>query len=491
MHRSARPFAALAFALLACTSQPSSSDKKTENQSESKPEKPETTTGTQPIPEPEGETDEFEIGPGKQVEPLTTAVIDAPIPTEQPPLDFWTKGDAACEPGGRLDGAAPPAGTEIRCIDAEYRWTGMEARFHENGKLQSIGRRQESRMIGVWLSFHPSGNKAAEQTYVDGQLHGTIRRWADNGQELEYGEYRGGRPWGLFIDRDENGNELARAQLDKGTGMLVNASISTRSESDHVDGLLHGTLRTFDANNRKLEESLWSGGEMHGTQTRWDAEGNKHFEGQWKNGEQHGEFTRFAAGQIIEQSIYLDGKEISKQLFRDGQPLAPLPARTECDTDPGLSKYLASARGEGLPDDHACVTRVPMFPGVIMLGSFAYDRGCMGADYVVDCKMVNPGPSAAALLVRAGWAKASGEQRIEIAKEYVREFALGNNGSVTHDPTEPEWKVLEDGGVEGVVWVAEPAGMRRGVDKDQIRYTFAADGTVKHEVLKHLAAQDD
>jgi antitoxin component YwqK of YwqJK toxin-antitoxin module len=487
MHAPARAFAAVALVMIGCTSQPSASDSKTEND----PPKPEVTTATPPVPEPEPEVDEFEIGPGPRGEPLTTAVIDAPIPTEQPPLDFWKNGDAACEAGGKLDGAAPPEGTEIRCIDAEYRWTGMEARFHDNGKLSGIGRRQQSRMIGVWQWFHESGNKAAEHTYVDGQLHGTQRRWADNGQEIEYGEYRGGRPWGLFIDHDEQGNELGRAQLDKGTGVLVNASISRRTESDYVDGLLHGTHREFDANKQKLEESLWSGGKMHGKQTRWDADGNKHSEGQWKNGEQHGQFTRYAAGQIIEQSVWIDGKEISRQLFAGGEALAPLPARTECDTDPGLSKYLASARGEGLPDDHACVTRVPMFPGVIMLGSFAYDRGCMGADFVVDCKLVTPPPSAADLLARAGWAKATGEQRIEIAKEYVREFALGNNGNVVGDPSEPQWKVLEDGGVEGVVWVAEPAGMRRGVDKDEIRYTFAVDGTVKREVLQHVSARDD
>jgi antitoxin component YwqK of YwqJK toxin-antitoxin module len=467
--------------MLTCTAQPSSSATTGQQQE---------TTGAV-VPEPDGTPKPFDIGPGPQPEPLSAAVIDAPIPTEQPKLDFWLEGDAACEAGGHLDGAAPPDGSEIRCVGSDGRWTGMEARFHDNGKLQMIGRKHENRMIGVWQWFHPSGAKAAEQTYVDGQLHGTVRRFGENGQELDYGEYRGGRAWGLFVQHDENGKKLGRAQLDKGTGVLVNASISRRTESDYVNGLLHGTHRAFDGEGHKLEESLWSGGEMHGMQTRWDAEGHKLFEGQWKVGEQHGEFTRFVAEQIVERSIWLEGHEVARQLYRDGAPLAALPPPTDCDTDAGLSTYLASARGRGLPDERACVTRIPLFPGVIMLGDFAYDRGCMGADFVVDCKLVDPPPTAAELLARAGWAKATGEQRIEIAKEYVREFALGNNGNVTADPDKPQWTVSSDGGVEGVVWVAKPAGMRRGVDKDQIRYTFGVDGALKREVLQHVSARDD
>jgi len=488
-----RALVVASFVSLACNDPPSSSG------SGSEPTPPRSgqteaggkeTTDPVPKPEPEPEPGSFEIGPGPRPEPLAAAVIDAPIPTEQPALDFWVAGDKACEAGGRLEGAAPPAGKEIRCVDAEGHWTGMEARFHDNGKLQMIGRKHDGRMIGVWLWFHPSGAKAAEHTYVDGQLHGTLRRWAENGQEIEYGEHRGGRPWGLFIQRDEPGKELGRAQLDKGTGVLINASTSRRTESDYVDGLLHGLHRAFDAEGQKTEESTWSGGEMHGKQTQWDEHGQLLFEGQWKLGKQHGEHTRFLAGQSVERSIWLEGNEISRQLHRDGKPLAPLPPATDCDTDAGLSTYLASARGRGLPDERACVTRIPLFPGVIMLGDFAYDRGCMGADFVVDCKLAAPAPTSAELLARAGWAKATGEQRIEIATEYLREFALGNEGSISHQPTAPQWKVLDGGGIEGLMWVAEPAGMRRGVERDEVRFTFAADGTLTRAVLQHQSTED-
>jgi antitoxin component YwqK of YwqJK toxin-antitoxin module len=440
----------------------------------------------EPVP-PEPKPDPFDIGEGKPPVALTSAQIDAPIPTEPPALDFWTKGEAACEPGGKLDGAAPPQGREIRCVDDQGRWTGMDARFHENGQLQMIGRRQDARMVGVWLWFHPNGAKASEHPYVDGELHGTVRRFAENGQEIEQGEYRAGRAWGLFVYHDENGKELARAQLVRGTGRLVNASESRRTESEYVDGLMHGKHRAFDANGVLLEESEWSGGEMHGVEVRFDAEGRKRAEEHWKQGERHGYFTQWKDGQIIEQSIWVDGKQRSRQLFLDAQPLAPLPTPTACDDDAGLSNYLASARGEGLPDQHACVSREPLFPGVVLIGDFAYDRGCMGSDWVVDCKLASPGPTTAELLARAGWARANAEQRITIASAYLQDFGLGNERSIVSDPSKPEWTVLPDGGVEGVMWVQEPSGMRRGSEKDKIRFTFAPDGSSKREVLEHVS----
>jgi antitoxin component YwqK of YwqJK toxin-antitoxin module len=474
--------------LLACQTQPS-----TEAGSEVD-KKPSTTAAPDPLP-PEPippPPDPFALGPGKQPTPLTAAQIDAPIPTELPVLDFWKLGDKACEPGHRLDGAAPPNGTEIRCVDENLRWTGMEARFHddESKHLQMIGRRQDGKMIGVWLWFHPSGAKSAEHPYVDGQLHGTMRRFAENGQEIEQGEYRAGRPWGLFVHHDETGNPLARAQLDRGTGVLVLASTSRRTESDYVDGLLHGKHREFDGAGKLLAEGEWSGGEQHGLETQWDASGFKRAEEHWKQGQQHGYFTRWVEDKIVEQSIWVDGNERSRQLYRDGQPIAPLPATTPCDDDEGLSNYLASARGQGLPDQHACVNRLPLFPGVVMLGSFAYDRGCAGAEWVVDCKLTTPAPTAAELLMRAGWARATGEQRITIAMEYMREFALAYSGSITYDPDKPVWTMRPDQGVEAVVWVAEPAGMRRGREMDKIRYVFAPDGTMTREVLEHVSTPD-
>jgi antitoxin component YwqK of YwqJK toxin-antitoxin module len=443
----------------------------------------------EPKPQPE---DTFALGPGKLPDPLAREQIDAPIPTELPKLEFWKKGDAACAPGQHLQGAVPPAGFEIRCVDERGRWTGMEARFHEDAdaRLQSIGTRDDGKMVGVWLWFHPSGAKAAEHPYVAGQLHGTMRRFAESGQEIESGEYRAGRAWGLFVQHDEAGTELVRSQLESGTGLLVMVSTSGRTESEYVEGLLHGSHRRFDADGRLLQQSHWSGGEMHGLESYWDEHGRRLREGQWQRGKQHGKFVSWQNGEEIERSVWIDGEQRSRQLVRAGQPLAPLPPATACDTDAGLSAMLGTARGRGLPDEHACVSRAPLFPGVIVVGDFAYDRGCADEVWVIDCKLVEPPPTDAVVLARAGWANADGEQRLELAREYMRELGMVWSGSVTSDPEPPQWTARADGSVEAIVWVVAPAGMRRGRELDKVRWEFAADGTLTRTQLEHRSEMD-
>lgn len=435
-------------------------------------------------PEP-AEPNPYDPGSGKPADPPSKAELDAESPSESPASDFWTLGERACDAGGRLEGAAPPEGREIRCVDADGRWTGHEALFHENGQLSAIGARHEGRPVGVWLYFDASGAKIGEQPYVDGQLHGTLHRWSPQGQEIESGEYRVGRPWGLFVMRDATGKELARSQLQAGTGKLVAVDNYGRRESDYVNGLMHGKHRRYDLRGNLLEEATWAGGEWHGKQTQWDASGQKIGESWWKQGLQHGLATRWQGGVIVEQALFLDGEPVHRRLFHAGEPLAELPSPTACDTKAGLSAALVAARGSGLDDEHGCMTRVALFPGVVMLGSFAYDRGCMDPEWVVDCKLVEQAPSATDLLARAGWAKATPAQRLVLAQEYMAQFGLAWSGSIAWTPDAPVWTNTPDGGVEGVVWIAEPSGMQPGRELDKMRLVFAADGALTRTQLEH------
>ena len=432
-----------------------------------------------------------ELPAGKAPVPLDAAAIEAAIPTEPPPERFWEQGDAACPAGGKLQGGLPPTAREIRCVDTSGRWTGPEARFHpgEAVAVQSIGRKQEGRMVGVWWYFHADGSKAAEHAYVDGELHGTLRRWSPTGVEIELGEYRGGRPWGLFVDRDEAGQELARTQLDAGTGKLVRASSSRRTESDYVDGLLHGVHREYDADGRLRGESHWAGGEMHGVATRWDESGAKRSEQRYVDGARDGEETRWRDGHVVERSTYVANEQRTRQLYRDDAPLRPLPPASACDEDPGLSSALEAARGRGLSERHNCVTRNPLFPGVVVIGDFAYDAGCRGGTWMVDCALTDPAPDAPTLLARAGWTEADGDQRIVIAQEYLRSFGLGQS-MIVHDPDKPEWKVRDDGGIEAILWVQAPSGMRRGRELDKLRLDFAPDGALSRKQLEHRSSDD-
>lgn len=488
---SARPLVFACVALVACNpAQPdrgggANASSTTTTSAAAQPEapKPEPPQPEPPQPEPEP-PNPYDPGPGKPADPPSQAELAAEPPSESPASDFWTLGAAACEPGGRLEGAVPPEGREIRCVNAEGLWSGMEALFHENGQLASVGARREGRAVGVWLTFDASGARIGEQPYVDGQLHGTARRWSPQGQELESAEYRVGRPWGLFVTRDASGKELARSQLQQGTGKLVQVDNYGRRESDYVNGLLHGKYRRYDLRGNLLEETTWSGGEWHGKQTQWDPSGQRIGESWWKQGLQHGLATRWLGGVIVEQSLFLEGQPVHRQLYREGKPLVPTPSPSACDTKDGLSAALLAARGQGLDEENGCMTRLALFPGVVLLGSFAHDRGCMEPEWVVDCKLVAATPSAADVLARAGWANASPDQRLLIAQEYMT-FAIEWSGSISWTPDQPTWTNTPEGGVEGIVWIVEPGGMQPGRELDKVKFAFAADGTLTRTQLEH------
>ena len=72
-------------------------------------------------------------------------------------------------------------------------------------------------------------------------------------------------------------------------------------------------------------------------------------------------------------------------------------------------------------------------------------------------------------------------------KGSTENIGLLNEGSIASDPSKPEWTVRPDQGIEGVMWVAEPSGMRRGSEKDKLRFSFAPDGSLQREVLEHVS----
>ncbi len=159
-------------------------------------------------------------------------------------------------------------------------------------------------------------------------------------------------------------------------------------------------------------------------------------------------------------------------------------ATTPCDTDDGLAKQL------GLPPDKlSCVHRAPDFPGVILVGSFASDRGCAPELLLIDCQK-HDGPIPTALLLnRAGWGSADGPQRQALALRYLRQVATVFRGTVADTPDPPSATTTPDGQVIIEAWVNQPAGMRPGRRASKLRYTFGSDGRVSSEPIDHIDEQ--
>lgn len=167
---------------------------------------------------------------------------------------------------------------------------------------------------------------------------------------------------------------------------------------------------------------------------------------------------------------------------------AAMQATSPCDTDDGLANWVAAQRGRPSAKLR-CVHRAADFPGVILVGSFANDRGCMPDLVIIDCKR-RTGPLPDALILnRAGWAQADADRRETLALRYLDEVATVFHGSIADTPEPPKASTNADGQVTVELWIDRPAGMRRGRVADRVRYTFRSDGRVSSETIGHIDEQ--
>src|SRR5262245_15865373 len=95
----------------------------------------------------------------------------------------------------------------------------------------------------------------------------------------------------------------------------------------------------------------------------------------------------------------------------------------DCDTstDDGVTAAYTKATGKTLPKEHRCATRSKTFPGLVRIGMFAHDRGCIPQGILVGCAM-NPTGFAAAAMAKAGWDKADLAKRKELASAWLTEI---------------------------------------------------------------------
>lgn len=153
------------------------------------------------------------------------------------------------------------------------------------------------------------------------------------------------------------------------------------------------------------------------------------------------------------------------------------------------------------PGDDACIQWPPSFPRLVVVGTFAHDRGCMYEGLFVDRTWYAGRDAKAdvAGLSTVGWAKADIEQRQKIARDWVREVAQAFDGRFVEKPTTafafddtPDFEPVHvrPTKVMGVVvdgWVAEPSGMVFEEAYRFVEYRFGPDATVQGSSSRQFA----
>jgi len=421
-------------------------------------------------------------GPTPVIPPSTRTPEPFDASTEPPDttevaFDWWKQGAAACPPGGSLEGAAPPQGRHLRCLDAKKEPHGPEASWDDAGHLLSISRNVEGRTQGKEVGFYADGTKRIEGTYLRGLRHGTWTEWHPNGKVFTTGSWRSNRPDGEHVYFAADDRELGRTTLTAGNGRWVvwDPAGYRRQEYVYVQGQLHGSYTEWYPNGARKTEGQWAADARHGTWTRWDEQGRQRAVEQFRDGTSVGTWTWWdERGQVSRIVVYDDGETIVDLPHRNGKPLAVLPGRTRCDTKAGLEKVAG----------RQCVDRVPRVPGLVMIGSFADDRGCMLEGYLWDCARRNGAPRPRDVLRRAGWAIATGKDKEDLALEYLREVYFAYEGSVSSQPDRPKVVVAADGSAVVTLWLQEPSDMDDSSSRDLLEIRIARNGTVRQKKLR-------
>ena len=131
-----------------------------------------------------------------------------------------------------------------------------------------------------------------------------------------------------------------------------------------------------------------------------------------------------------------------------------------------------------------CVRAAETFPGLLMVGSFAYDRGCMLRGYVWDCAFHDGMPPSRVVLESVEWHKTRGNAKKQLALAYVHEVHLLFRGTVSDEPTPPRVTLTRNGGAIVTVWLQDPPGRRPGWRRRLLEVTLAKDGTVTETTVR-------
>jgi antitoxin component YwqK of YwqJK toxin-antitoxin module len=410
----------------------------------------------------------------------------APVSTEAAEPEFWTRGDAACPDGGKLNGSRPHS-KQIYCHGPDGAMHGPSAQWNDEGQLVELSMMKNGKREGVSTRFHPDGTKQSEVSMRQNNQHGPHARWHPNGQKAYEGAYRDGRPHGRFRAWDQKGVELGSFEMVNGTGTLSEWHENGQKSFDQPmeDGQAHGTSIQWHLNGKKAGEMSFVRGEPHGRTSSWNDQGQKLQEGQYARGSQDGDWTHFdQAGAVIRIDTYSRGTRTATIEYQDGKPLGgPIPAQGKCATDDGLAAAYQAQSGNQLDQRHRCIHRAPHFPGLVLVGGFAHDRGCIQTGALLDCKLVKK-VDPAQLLARAGWKSARAPARERIAMNYLREVQLAWSGSLSEEPDPPRTVTAADGGITITAWLNEPSGMQPGVTRHLTEIRFAAGGAVTTRVIR-------
>ena len=413
--------------------------------------------------------------PGVDARPMMDAST-APVDTTAAPMDFLKLGDEACPPGTTLATDPQPHSNHVWCQHPDGTHEGPEAISWDDGSIQAIRMNHDNERQGRYTRYYRGGQRELEATFRGGNYHGTATTWWPDGKVALVEHYVDGRADGEQRAYARDGRLLDRWSLTMGTGTMKHWRYGTlKSESAHVDGRPSGSYTTYQAGGKVRVRGYYVEGLRDGPWVVYDEDGQVVERGRYARDKRVGDWIEYDEhGATTRRTRWgVDGVPVFVMPYQGGAPLVPVPPPSPCDTVAGLARAAHMTPGD--------MKRLEHFPGLAIALDPDDDRN--PRHWMADCAPAKA-PSAAAVLARAGWRKATGKRREELAEAYVVEvlFAFTTDGFIDDKPDPREVGVAADGTATVTMWIVPPSEQRGSVRR-RIRWTITPAGKVSRQTI--------
>lgn len=232
---------------------------------------------------------------------------------------------------------------------------------------------------GLWVTWHPNGKKAEEQTFSEGKRNGTRSLWFDNGQMNFQVRYVNNKAHGKWVGWHRNGKQAVEVEYVDGkevgpltawheTGQLRHQGYYSRS------GKKEGAWISWHRNGIKAEETRFVDGKENGATTLWYDNGQVQERGGFFNGRaKDGEWSYWdRSGKPLRKEVWDKGRVLAIEYLskETGKVVAPVerPA-SNCAPEERIyfsctsGKKLISLCGSALPSPAGTLTYRIGYPG--------------------------------------------------------------------------------------------------------------------------------
>lgn len=167
------------------------------------------------------------------------------------------------------------------------------------------------------------------------------------------------------------------------------------------------------------------------------------------------------------------------------------------DTDEKALKALNKEKGSELSDRDVCFARSDQFQELILIGYFAYDRGCAGNECFYKSRLTDIKSVSQQVMQDKGWSKE--DLRLDLALSYLKFYANSWSSVVTkkHEDFDlekvdffaPFAEKVGDNTV-ATAWIRKPAGMRKARSYYKLQFVFDSSGALTSMFKKSQFSHD-